>query len=79
MPLSTAAHLTRRDCLAAGAACALPALARADDPLPQPWAANRPVPAPLKLPGHGGPALDLAALRGQPVLLNFWASWPDSP
>ncbi|MBQ0960561.1 TlpA family protein disulfide reductase [Ideonella sp. 4Y11] len=75
MPLPNPRQLSRRDCLAA-LGCALPALARAtDDPLPQPWAAHRPVPAPLKLPGHGGPALDLAALRGQPVLLNFWASW----
>lgn len=77
MPLPiTPRRLSRRHCLAAGLGCVLPAESyAADDPLPQPWAAQRPVPAPLTLPGHGGPGLDLAALRGQPVLLNFWASW----
>ena len=29
----------------------------------------------LKLPAWEGPAFDLAAARGQVVVLNFWASW----
>jgi thiol-disulfide isomerase/thioredoxin len=38
------------------------------------WPARRPVPA-LTLPSWEGPPWSLAAHRGQPVLLNFWASW----
>lgn len=30
---------------------------------------------PLKFPSPTGPALDMAALRGKPLLLNFWATW----
>lgn len=52
-----------------------PALLRAaDGPAPVPWPARRATPA-LALPAWDGPAQSLAALRGQPVLLNFWASW----
>jgi cytochrome c biogenesis protein CcmG, thiol:disulfide interchange protein DsbE len=29
----------------------------------------------LRLPGLDGPAVDLAALRGRPVVVNFWATW----
>jgi thiol-disulfide isomerase/thioredoxin len=29
----------------------------------------------VRLFGLNGPAIDLAALRGRPVLLNFWATW----
>jgi thiol-disulfide isomerase/thioredoxin len=50
-------------------------VARAEDgPAPRPWPAGRPTPA-LQLPGQDGGTLSLAELRGQPVLLNFWASW----
>ena len=27
------------------------------------------------LPGLDGPEVDLAALRGRPVVVNFWATW----
>jgi peroxiredoxin len=30
---------------------------------------------PLRLPGLDGAAVDLAALRGRPVVVNFWATW----
>lgn len=55
-----------------GVGIAAPAAAAA--PLPRPWPASRATP-PLALPGHDGPAFDLATARGQVVLLNFWASW----
>jgi cytochrome c biogenesis protein CcmG/thiol:disulfide interchange protein DsbE len=29
----------------------------------------------LRLPGLDGPEVDLAALRGRPVVVNFWATW----
>ena len=64
----------RRQWLSA-AACAAwtwPALAR-DDPT-RPWPGGRTTP-PLQLPGVDGTAWSLAAARGSPVLLNFWASW----
>ena len=33
-------------------------------------------PAPnFKLPGRGGGQIELASLRGKPVLVNFWATW----
>ena len=31
--------------------------------------------AAFKLPARGGGELDLTALRGKPVLVNFWATW----
>ncbi|MBC7236197.1 MAG: TlpA family protein disulfide reductase [Chloroflexi bacterium] len=37
---------------------------------------GRPAPD-LELLGYGGEGLVLRALRGQPVVLNFWASWCD--
>jgi peroxiredoxin len=34
------------------------------------------IPAPaLRLPGLDGGRVDLAALRGRPVVVNFWATW----
>ena len=35
-----------------------------------------PAPA-LRLPGLDGPEVDLAALWGHPVVVNFWATWCD--
>jgi cytochrome c biogenesis protein CcmG/thiol:disulfide interchange protein DsbE len=35
-----------------------------------------PAPA-LRLPGLDGGQVDLAALRGRPVVVNFWATWCD--
>jgi thiol-disulfide isomerase/thioredoxin len=43
-------------------------------PQPQAWPRSRPTPA-LSLPQQEGPPWSLAAQIGQPVLLNFWASW----
>lgn len=31
--------------------------------------------ASMKLPVFGGKTVDLAALKGKPVVINFWASW----
>ena len=59
--------------LAAGAALACPALVRAASVV-RPWPADKPTP-PLNLTDMDGKAWSLAALRGQVVLLNFWASW----
>ena len=61
--------------LGAGAALGLAAPVRAAESAPAvAWKPGRPVPT-LSLPGHGGPGFSLAAAKGQPVLLNFWASW----
>ena len=59
--------------LAATAALALPGLARAAHVV-RPWAAGKPTPS-LSLTDLDGKPWTLAALKGQPVLLNFWASW----
>jgi thiol-disulfide isomerase/thioredoxin len=40
----------------------------------RPWPAGRPTPA-LALTDLDGKAWSLAALKGRPVVLNFWASW----
>lgn len=65
--------MKRRSCLVAMTALAAAPLAHAA-PEPQPWPASRATPA-FELAAWEGPAVSLAALRGQPVLLNFWASW----
>ena len=31
----------------------------------------------MRLPGLDGPEVDLSALRGRPVVVNFWATWCD--
>lgn len=54
-----------------GAGLVAPARAAAQ---PRPWPRDRATPT-LALPGHDGPAFDLADARGQVLLLNFWASW----
>lgn len=71
--LSRSARTTRRQLLAGAVAFALPALARAAH-LVRPWPAGKPTP-PLALTDLDGKAWSLAALKGRPVLLNFWASW----
>ena len=40
----------------------------------RPWPAGRPTPA-MDLPAWGGGRTRLAELRGQGIVLNFWASW----
>jgi cytochrome c biogenesis protein CcmG, thiol:disulfide interchange protein DsbE len=42
----------------------------------QTYPAGVPAPA-LRLPGLGGARVDLATLRGRPVVVNFWATWCD--
>ena len=59
--------------LAAAAAFAWPVAARAAHTV-RPWPTGRPTPA-LALTDMDGKAWTLAALKGHPVLLNFWASW----
>jgi thiol-disulfide isomerase/thioredoxin len=59
--------------LAAVATLAWPLAARAAHVV-RPWPAARPAPA-LDLTDLDGKAWSLAALKGRPVLLNFWASW----
>ena len=65
--------MKRRSCLAAMTALAAAPLVHAAAEL-QPWPASRATPA-FELAAWDGPAVSLAGLRGQPVLLNFWASW----
>jgi thiol-disulfide isomerase/thioredoxin len=65
--------ISRRQWLVAACACwAWPARA-GDDPR-RPWPRRRRTPA-LQLPRLDGGTWSLAAARGHPVLLNFWASW----
>lgn len=68
-----AADRGRRAALICLAACAVAGPARAA-PKPRVWPRGQATPA-LALPGYEGPDFDLAAARGQVVLLNFWAGW----
>jgi cytochrome c biogenesis protein CcmG/thiol:disulfide interchange protein DsbE len=43
-------------------------------PAAQTYPPGTPAPA-LRLPGLDGGQVDLAALRGRPVVVNFWATW----
>lgn len=67
----------RRRLLAAGALAPWVAPARsqaAEGAAYRPWPKSKPTPA-LELPAWESPPVRLAALRGQVVVLNFWASW----
>jgi thiol-disulfide isomerase/thioredoxin len=59
--------------LGGAAAVVWPALSRAAHVV-RPWPADRPAPA-LELNDLDGKPWRLAALKGRPVLLNFWATW----
>ena len=50
------------------------AMAEGSRALLRTWPAGKATPS-LALPGYRGPAWKLAALKGQVVVLNFWASW----
>lgn len=54
------------------AACAVASAARATSYQVRPW--TQPTPG-LVLADLHGKTWDLAALKGRPVLLNFWATW----
>lgn len=75
--LPRSGRTTRRQWLAGSlggiAALALPGLARAGHQV-RPWPAAKPTPT-FVLADLDGKAWSLAALKGRPVLLNFWASW----
>jgi thiol-disulfide isomerase/thioredoxin len=58
---------------AASAALALPGIVRAAHVV-RPWPATRPAPS-LALTDLDGKPWTLAAMKGRPVMLNFWASW----
>jgi len=77
MAATRVADASRRECLrrslAAAAVLALPGLARAEHVV-RPWPAGKAAPA-LNLTDLDGKAWNLPDLKGQPVLLNFWASW----
>ncbi len=64
---------SRRTLLTGAALAMLPGLARAAH-IVRAWPAAKPAPA-LALNDLDGKAWSLAALKGRPVLLNFWASW----
>ncbi len=56
------------------AGLAVSASARASDPRRRAWPTGRPTPA-LDLPAWNGGRVRSADLRGQVLILNFWASW----
>ena len=65
--------LSRRQLCLAFAASAVAAPARAQH-VAKPWPAGRAVP-PMAGTDLQGKSWDLAALQGQAVLINFWATW----
>ena len=65
--------LSRRQLCLAFAAGAVAAPARAQH-VAKPWPAGRAVP-PMAGTDLQGKSWDLAALQGQAVLINFWATW----
>ncbi|WP_298824731.1 TlpA disulfide reductase family protein [uncultured Piscinibacter sp.] len=73
--MNVTVRLPRRTVLRAGAAALLAhaSLARASFEV-RPWPSSRAVP-PLSLVDLDGRTWSLAALRGRPVVLNFWATW----
>ena len=77
MDISSPRRTTRRQALAgslaAAAAIALPGFARAAHVV-RPWPAARPIP-PLALSDLDGKRWTLAACKGRPLMLNFWATW----
>lgn len=58
---------------ALGVSRAAPAAARSEH-MVQPWPAGRATPS-LALRDLDGKRWNLAAMKGRPVLLNFWATW----
>lgn len=62
-----------RGALAASVALALPRFACAA-PVVRPWPAGKATP-PLALTDLDGAAWTLSALKGRPVIVNFWATW----
>ena len=77
MPAPSHRKISRRQVLgvslAAATAALLPGVARAAY-LVRAWPEGKAAPA-LALTDLDGKTWSLAALKGQPVLLNFWASW----
>jgi thiol-disulfide isomerase/thioredoxin len=71
-PAITSSSRRRWLAAAASAAWAWPAIA--SDGQRRAWPRQRATPA-LQLPALDGGAWNLAAARGRPLLLNFWASW----
>ena len=71
---STTKSTTRRRWLATAACAAWAGPVPGADGQFHPWPRQRPTPA-LQLPGQDGKPWSLAAQKGQPLLLNFWASW----
>lgn len=63
-------HTTRRSLLLAAILAMTPAIAGDITP-----AAGAGPAAPFSLPSRSGEAVSLASLKGQVVLINFWATW----
>lgn len=74
MTSDTGAGPTRRHVLLGLFAASAPRAQAAPELTLRPWPRGRPTPV-LALPAWDGAPWSLAAQRGQPLLLNFWASW----